>query len=293
MQSYPQIAEVQIVAGRLFWAKGDPSRAQQAFARALELDPASLEALEGLIGADLYSKTPGAARARLEASLAKMPETSKKWVLAGRTYHSIGQTAEAEKAFRKAIQLDPSNMEAYGKLGIVYMTQKRLDEALKEYDAAAEKNPKSVGAFTMAGIILTMQNKPDEARKRYDRALAADPDAPVAANNLAWIMTAKDENLDVALKLAQTAKSKLPKNAEVSDTIGWIYYRKGLANLAVANLTIGIEQDPSNPLIHYHLGLAHMLNKTPGEGRKALERALKINPQFEMADDARRVLAGS
>ncbi len=72
-----------------------------------------------------------------------------------------------------------------------------------------------------------MQNKPDEARKLYEHALSLDPQMPVAANNLAWDYAERGQNLDVALNLAQTAKAKLPNTAAVSDTLGWVYYKKG------------------------------------------------------------------
>ena len=66
----------------------------------------------------------------------------------------------------------------------------------------------------MIGVILEVQNKKDEAIKRYERALAIDPQAPVAANNLAWEYAERGGNLDVALRLAQVAVSKGPKQPD-------------------------------------------------------------------------------
>ena len=40
-------------------------------------------------------------------------------------------------------------------------------------------------------------------------------------------------NLDVALGLAQTAKSQLANDPQVANTLGWVYYKKGLPGLAV------------------------------------------------------------
>jgi hypothetical protein len=77
------------------------------------------------------------------------------------------------------------------------------------------------------GLLYQLQNNPDQARAAYQRALALDPNAPVAANNLAQLYVDRNENLDVALQLAQTAKAGLPNSHEVDDTLGWIYYKKG------------------------------------------------------------------
>ena len=84
----------------------------------------------------------------------------------------------------------------------------------------------------MLGTILELQGSKDEAKARYNKALQIDPRAAVAANNLAWIDANTNGNLDVALQLAQTAKAQLPNRHEVDDTLGWIYYKKGLSSLA-------------------------------------------------------------
>ncbi len=110
----------------------------------------------------------------------------------------------------------------------------------------------------MIGVIYELQGKPLEAKKAYEKALALDQRAAVAANNLAWAYAESGENLDLALQLAQTAKSQIPDNAEVSDTLGWIYLKKGLAPLAITAFRQATEQDRSNAVIHYHLGLAYM-----------------------------------
>ena len=144
---------------------------------------------------------------------------------------------------------------------------------------------------TMAGIILTMQNKEAEARKEYELALAADPQAAVAANNLSWVLADKGEQLDTALQLAQTAKSHMPESGDVSDTLGWIYYKKGLTSLAVSELRQAVARSPASAVVHYHLGLAELKNGGRADARKALEQALKLDPTFSNADDAKRVLS--
>ena len=82
----------------------------------------------------------------------------------------------------------------------------------------------------------------------------------------------------------------MPNSSQASDTLGWVYYKKDLATLAIATLRQASEQNPSNPVIHYHLGLAYLKNRDTVEARRSLEHALKLNPQFAGADDAKRVL---
>jgi Flp pilus assembly protein TadD len=97
--------------------------------------------------------------------------------------------------------------------------------------------------------------------------------------------------LDVALQLAQTAKAGLPNVGTVSDTLGWIFYKKGLTGQAVRSLREATTQAPSQPSIRYRLGLAYLKNGDQSEARGALEQALRLNPKFPEAAEAKRALA--
>ena len=105
-------------------------------------------------------------------------------------------------------------------------------------------------------MLLEQQNKIPEARARYERVIQTYPRAPIAANNLAWIYAENGGNLDRALELAQSAKAELPESAEVSDTIGWIFYRKKMFPQAVTSLKEAAARAPDNVMMRYHLGLA-------------------------------------
>jgi tetratricopeptide (TPR) repeat protein len=287
----PNSAQIHTLFGRLYSRKGDIRNARTSFGRALELQPDFIEALAGLIRADLGEKNPAAARARILAGLSKKPDDPTLLTLAGATFRAIGDAPQAEAAYQKALEKDPANFDAYRSLGNLYFDQRRLDDAKSRFEEAARKHPEAaVGARTMVATILEMQNKHEEARKEYEKVLEIDPQAAVAANNLAWAYADSGANLDVALQLAQTAKAKLPNNADVSDTLGWIYYKKGLASLAITAFKDGVTQDRSNPLIHYHLGLAYAKNGNRPEAQRSLEQALKLDPRFAGADEAKRVL---
>jgi tetratricopeptide (TPR) repeat protein len=142
----------------------------------------------------------------------------------------------------------------------------------------------------MLGTILELQGRKDEAKARYNKALQIDPRAAVAANNLAWIDSNSNGNLDVALQLAQTAKSQLPSRHEVDDTLGWIYYKKGLSSMAIESLESSALKAPNNPSYNYHLALAHHQAGNNAEAKKYLEKALAANPKFDGADEARKLL---
>jgi tetratricopeptide (TPR) repeat protein len=277
--------------GTLQMMKRDERGARQSFERAIKLDANTYEAIAGLVTLDVAAKKYRDAITLVESELAKRPTAGPLLVLAARTYAAAGDSARTEVYLKKAIESDPGNLQAYTLLGQLYLSQRRLDQALAEFDRLSKLQARPAGAHTMAGIILEAQGRVEEATKRYEAALAIDPAAAVAANNLAWLTAESGGNLDVALQLARTAKQGLPDQPQVDDTLGWIYYKKELPSLAIPPLQQAAQRTPQNPVYHFHLGLAYMKSGDTAKARASLAQALKLNPNFRGADEARRVMS--
>ncbi len=290
LEGAPQDAGVQTQAGMLAQAKGDKAGARAAFEKALSLNDRLVEALAALVALDLEEKKPGQARARVEQRLQKAPNSTLLLGLAGRTWIATGETSKGEEFLRRAIAADSTNVDAYSSLAGLYVAQRKLVEAVAEFDKLALRQPWAVGPPTMAALILQAQGKDAEARQRYERLVEANPHAAVASNNLAWIYASHSEQLDRALQLAQAAKADLPDHPEVNDTLAFVYLRKQLPSLAIPLLRLAVDKDPANPAFHYHLGLAYSQTGNKAAARQALERALRLKPDFEGAEDARKVL---
>jgi tetratricopeptide (TPR) repeat protein len=143
----------------------------------------------------------------------------------------------------------------------------------------------------MVGLILETQGKRDEAKRWYEATVADNSNAAMAANNLAFIYAEEGTNLDVALQLAKSAKQQMPDDSVVDDTLGWVYYKKDLATMAVGPLEESLKKRPDNANILYHLGLTYAKIGEKAKARETLERALKLNPQLAGAASARQTLA--
>lgn len=290
-QAFPASAEVHAVRGELALAKGDTATATQAFERALALNPASWGSLTQLVTMDVKAKRLANARVRVDAALAKAPTAPEALLLAAKTYAANGNSQVAEKYLKRAIELDTSNLEAYTTLAALYLIDRRLGDARDEFIQIAQREPGSVAPPTMVGIIAEAQGDRTTAAEWYDKALRIDPRAAPAANNLAWIYAQRGENLDAALQLAQTAYAALPGVPEVSDTLGWVYYKKDLPSLALPMMLRTIELDRDNPQYQFHLGMLYAKNGEDNKARAALQRALQLRADFEGSDEARRALA--
>jgi tetratricopeptide (TPR) repeat protein len=291
MQGVPPSADLFAMQGMVLSGLGNRPAARAAFERAAALAPGAAEPLTGLVALDLADKKPEEARARVDRQLKAAPDDPALLLLGARLNLQLKDFAAAEPMLRKVITLQPSQLPAYDLLGNLYFTQQRHEEALREFDALSQRQPDNVGAATMSGIILEAMGKGEEARARYEAVVQRNPRAAVASNNLAWMYAAKGGNLDVALQLAQAAKREMPQAGEVNDTLGYVYLRKNLPGLALPLLRDAVAKLPDEPLARYHLALALQQQGDGPGARRELEQALKLNPAFEGADEARRVLS--
>ncbi|HEY6359899.1 MAG TPA: tetratricopeptide repeat protein [Vicinamibacterales bacterium] len=282
-------ADAQVAVGNLALLKGDHRAAREAFARALALAPQSRDALGGAVNTAIAARDVAGARKQVDARLASAPNDTHALMLSARTSLAAGDTAQAEGVLREIIEIDAEHLPAYDLLGRIYVAQRRLPEAQAEFERLVERRPLSTGARTMVATLLHLQNRIDAARQQYEAIVQTSTDAAVASNNLAWLYATAGGNLDVALTLAQAAKKELPDQPEVNDTLGWVYYRKGLFGLAVEALEQSVQKDPDDAVYLYHLGMAYAGQGDRTRARSALDRALALNPGFDGAEQARRV----
>ena len=142
---------------------------------------------------------------------------------------------------------DPNYLRSYYALARIYLSKKQEDKAIAQYQAILEKNPNQTGPHMMLGTIYDMQKRFDLSEKHYRAALAINPEFAPAANNLAYLCVSQGKDVDEALKYARIAKEKMPKDPAVMDTLGWIYYQKGLYDSAIAEFTDSLASWPTTP----------------------------------------------
>jgi Flp pilus assembly protein TadD len=172
-----------------------------------------------------------------------------------------------------------------------YAAEKKSDESVRLLSAAMQQHPKDARLMLQSGMIYEKLQRWDDARGCYERALQLDGDNALAKNNLAWLLVEHGGNIDLALKLAQQAKEKLYDNPQVTDTIGWVYYKKGVYKTARDYLKQSVEKDQKNPTFQYQLGMAELKLGNQDQARRDLLNAVTLDPQSPEAALARSALA--
>ncbi len=293
----PQNPAPLIQMGNLNLLQKNYAEAAKWYRQGLEQDPHSVESLNGWMNTYLAQKQTDTAIAVANQQIEKVPDSSGFYDLLGTALFNNKKDADAaEAAFRKSLDLDPNNADALIKLGQILVSKGSVDEALARYRQAAQQNPKQPGFFVLMGQLYETKQDWGNAKRMYQKALEVRPDSALAANNLAYLMVQTGDNVDAALALAQTARRGMSASPNAADTLGWVYYQKGIYRSAIdlfeESLRLAQKAgQPDNPTVHYHLGLAY--NKT-GEfelAKQHLQRVLKIKPEYREADEVRKLLA--
>jgi tetratricopeptide (TPR) repeat protein len=86
-----------------------------------------------------------------------------------------GQTADAEAAYRKAIELAPDTTPAHFNLGLLLEQRGAAKEALKELRKAVQIKPDNAWACYQIGTLYEARGEDAQAVAWYSRAFALDP----------------------------------------------------------------------------------------------------------------------
>jgi tetratricopeptide (TPR) repeat protein len=271
-------------------AQKQDAEAGKLAATALDASPRLPTALYVLGMSYVGQKQPERGIEAVKARLQKTPDWAPGFEVLGRVAQQAGQASVALDAYNKALSIDPKSTGAALGLGDSYLMNKQTDLARQQFEKAAQQESARSYAMARLGQIYETESDFAKARLSYEKALAANPDNVLAKNNLAWVYAEHGGNLDIALKLAEEAKEKAPEDPQITDTLGWIYVKKGSYEAAIANLKISVAKNPHDPAGLYHLGTAYYKLGRTADAKRELEAALRM-PNFSQAADAKKMLA--
>jgi serine/threonine-protein kinase len=174
--------------GRFEWnqrTKESLTRAVADFTQAIALDPTYAPAHAAL--ADCYNQfgtqmvgtgsprdfRPQAAAAAVQA-LQIDPYSAEAHAALGYVRHYDWQWAEAEREFRRAIELNPSYPLAHLWYANLLMSRRRLDDALREVKLAQDLDPFSLVVNTNVAWVLQVAGRHSEALSQLRQTLALD-----------------------------------------------------------------------------------------------------------------------
>jgi tetratricopeptide (TPR) repeat protein len=290
-QLSPNDPIVHLNLGQIYAAEKNWPASQKEFETVLQLDPHNTSVLAQLADVLSARNQASAALARVQQYVTANPNDANGHVILGALYVQAQNYSSAHFEFERAIQLDPRNTQAYLRNGKLYEADGRTDQAITQYQQALELQPRLAPLATMVGSLYL--NKGDEvtARKYFARALVSDPNFALANADMAWIDAQEGKDLDIALGMAQKAKSLMPDLLSVTDTLAWVMYKKGSYATALPLLQQCVQKSPESAQFRYHLGMTLLADGQKSKGKDQLHTALHMKLEGFDAQEARRAIS--
>jgi len=186
------------------------------------------------------------------------------------------QTAIGE--YKKVLEKDPRSSDVWLRLGETYRRIGDTKSAADGYKKAQEFAPTNVVPFIQLAVLYDTAGQKAEARPLYEQILRLEPNNALALNNLAFILANDGADLDQALTMAQKAKQQYPKDLNISDTLGWIYIKKNLADSAIGIFQDLVKTQPERATYRYHFAMALYQKGDKTGAKKECEAALRSKP---------------
>lgn len=138
------------------------------------------------------------------------PNDASNWVTLGRLRKFAQRSAEAEKAYKKALEIDPDNSDAITGLAMVYADLGDTKGAAEMLKKAAEKNP-NLSNLTMLAANYEQMKEFKLASEAYRRALEMNPGNADLKRAYAQSLFAGEE-WDAALKVFEELIAEDPND---------------------------------------------------------------------------------
>lgn len=193
----PQNADIYFYKGNIFKEVGDTAKAISSFQTATELNPKFYDAYVqlGLLlknkkdkNAEKYfdnairvSEKPEDA---LYAKASLLKENGVRLYDANKMASANEQLNKAVEQFKKVIELNYKNVEAYMGTGFCYYQMDSLLEAYRYYEMATKVEPTYAGAYFSKGLCAEDMGRTKEAMALYQTCLNIDPDFKRAEQHL-------------------------------------------------------------------------------------------------------------
>jgi len=229
----------------------------------------------------------------IESVLRASPDNTVALLLKGQLQQLNGDFEGAIATFARVTEVSPADPAGYSSLAGAYARAQRIDEADEVLSQGRKALPEALNLHLMHASVKELTGRIDEAISIYEEILQRHPNVDVAANNLAALLAQHRTDRashDRAYALAQRfERSPVP---HFRDTWGWVNYRLGNYDRAVAALQSAAQEMPGMAIFRYHLGMSYLAQANKEAARRELSKALELaeNQAFPHAEQVRQAL---
>jgi len=181
--------------------------------------------------------------------------------------HEASRFDEAEALYRRRLQDQPDDADAWHLQGVLFAQRARHAEAEQSIARAIELRPDEAMFHNNLGNVCIERDRGGEAELHYRRAIALDGGRLDALNNLG-VLLGRSGRAEVTERLLRHVAETAPSFSDAQQNLANLYLRSGRAVDAVRQCVEGLVIAPRNPALRRLLGQAYVL---AGEMDKAAE----------------------
>lgn len=179
----------------------------------------------------------------------------------------------------RALRLDAGNAQAYVERGIIYQMQGAFDIAVRDFDRALAIEPGLRAAIDRRADALAQRIASYRAElERLNEYLQRSPADANMLNSRCWLRVINNDDLDLALADCNASLMAAPNDANVHDSRGLVYFKRGDYAASLADYETAVRLEPENGHFLYGRGLARLALGMTAEGNSDLARAEELEP---------------
>lgn len=141
---------------------------------------------------------------------------------------------EAEKEFRRAIELNPNDATSRDTFGLFLKSVGRFEEALAQSKQTIELSPMESYSRTNQGSLLGLMRQFGQANEQYDKALEIDPRQPYVYERMGPVLLLQGRNSDA---IAALEKARDYSGGQ-QDKLAWLGYAYAVSGRRVDALKV-------------------------------------------------------
>lgn len=191
---------------------------------------------------------------------------------------SLGRDAAAD-LLKRRMEADPDSLMVKYMYVAVLTAQEQWDKADQlstELLGAAKSDQEKALILRQRGAMLYQANRREAAATAFEKLLEIVPDDAEALNNLAYTLAEDLMRPQEALRYAKRAVELRPRDANVMDTLGWVYCLAGDLDNAVGTLVSALQVSPDNIAVRYHVAIAYKKQGKLDEARRELQQSQQL-----------------
>ena len=162
-----------------------------------------------------------------------------------------------------------------------------FEEALHEAELDQDNEIVNAKFYFNYGATAEQAGLYEKAADLLRKSIALDPaNAAEAYNYLGYMWADHNMHLDEAEETIKRALEIEPNNGSYLDSLGWVEFRKGKFDQALADLLRAAKNiDREDPIVFEHIGDTYLkLNRVP-EALESWQKALKLDPKNKSLAD--------